>query len=131
VLPGEVSFVQTIPAMSLLTDNLTSSEISLPDHIVTVCGYLNHYRAFSLKLSIRERADLSNKFYEYLTSVCWKKNHQWINCWATIGLIMQLAWAASGATESHVAEEILGKLQLTSDFRLARCLKELASNSLL
>jgi len=60
----------------------------LTDHMATVCGYLNEYRG--LKPEIQGK--LSPKFFSYITSVCWRKNHRRINHWAAVDLVIQLMY---------------------------------------
>ena len=71
----------------LISDN---REVPLRDHIATVTGYLNDYR----KSSAKNRKGYSSIFSDYLTSVCWRKNHRRINHPATISLIAKLDCAS-------------------------------------
>ena len=84
VFSSPVRDVQTV--IPLLSDNSPNREISLQDHIATVAGYLNDYK----KASPNDKATYSAIFSDYITSVCWRKNHRRMNHWATIGLIGKL-----------------------------------------
>ena len=121
--------------VSMLTDYLhciTSHQqpnrpVSLPDHIATVCGYLNDYSQLPPQL----RNQASERFFSYLTSVSWRKNHRRINRWVTVGLIVELAWA--GAEPLSPQEEIEGVIQQITpkpDRRLASRLLDINQNTL-